>query len=88
MPMFMASEVEDTEQLLSPKTSKYTFKSRRHQDMSIWHIRSTSASMLRLLKISVISKLRRFCFSLSRMFRSCVASTSICILNTKMFVQS
>ena len=50
--------------------------------------RSASASKLLLFKVSVISKLRRFCFSLHRMFPSCVVSASICVVNTKKFVQS
>ena len=51
-------------------------------------IRSASASKLCLFKITVISKLRRLCFSLRRMFQSCAVSASICVVNTKMFVRS
>ena len=50
--------------------------------------RSVFASKLHLLKISVISKLRRFSFSLHRMFRSSFVSASIRVVNTKMLVQS
>ena len=49
--------------------------------------RSASASKLRLFKISVISKLRRSRFSLRCMFRNCVVSVSVCVVNTKIFVQ-
>ena len=45
--------------------------------------RSSSAWKLRLFKISVMSKLCSFCFSLRCMFRSCVFSSSICKAKTE-----
>ena len=41
-----------------------------------------------LPRFASASKLRRFCFSLLRIFRSCIVNASICIVNSKKFVQS